>query len=94
MHPQETNWNEPHVHKQWRYFNKANQILRIWYYKKKKKSFFFNKKNGYYIKKSSSFFSLWILYKPNIYLFIYFPSNTPNGNANDFLYASYRKSSL
>ena len=62
--------------------------------KKKKKSFFFNKKNGYYIKKSSSFFSLWILYKPNIYLFIYFPSNTPNGNANDFLYASYRESSL
>ena len=60
----------------------------------KKKSFFFNKKNGYYIKKSSSFFSLWILYKPNIYLFIYFPSNTPNGNANDFLYASYRENSL
>ena len=27
MHPQETNWNEPHVHKQRRYFNKANQIL-------------------------------------------------------------------
>ena len=52
MHPQETNWNESHVHKQRRYFNKANQI------------------------------------------FIYFPSNTPNGNANDFLYASYRESSL
>ena len=57
----------------------------------KKKKFY--KINGYYIKKSF-FFSLWIWYKPNIYLFIYFPSNTPNGNANDFLYASYRKSSL
>ena len=56
----------------------------------KKKKFY--KKNGYYIKKS--FFSLWIWYKPIIYLFIYFPSNTPNGNANDFLNASYRKSSL
>ena len=27
MHPQETNWNESHVHKQRRYFNKANQIF-------------------------------------------------------------------
>ena len=26
MHPQEINWNEPHVHKQRWYFNKANQI--------------------------------------------------------------------
>ena len=42
MHPQETNWNEPHVHKQRWYFNKANQILWIWYFKKK--LFFFNKK--------------------------------------------------
>ena len=57
---------------------------------KKKNHFFFNKKNGYYIKKS--FFFHYEFYINQI--FIYFPSNTPNGNANDFLYASYRESSL
>ena len=58
MHPQETNWNEPHVHKQRWYFNKANQILWISYYKKKnhffsKKKIIFFEKNGYYIKKKN-----------------------------------------
>ena len=35
MHPQETNWNEPHVHKQQRYFNKANQYYEFDIKKKK-----------------------------------------------------------
>ena len=64
----------------------------------KKKIIFFQKKKSFFLKKMviilKKKISLWILYKPNIYLFIYFPSNTPNGNANDFLYASYRESSL
>ena len=59
--------------------------------KKKKKSFFFNKKNGYYINKIFFFFHYEFYINQ---IFIYFPSNTPNGNANDFLYASYRESSL
>ena len=54
----------------------------------KKKKIIFFQKNGYYIKKK-------IHYEFYInQIFIYFPSNTPNGNANDFLYASYRENSL
>ena len=61
----------------------------------KKKIIFFQKKKSFFLKKMVIILKKKFHYEFYInQIFIYFPSNTPNGNANDFLYASYRESSL